>query len=64
MFAALSVANRAIDDGPDPGDDLIMAQWDTWAFSPRFIACAVIGLVLLLARLGQHLVVAFRPTHS
>jgi hypothetical protein len=60
MFAALVIDNRAIDDGPDPGDQQIMAEWDAWAFSPLFIACAAIGLALLLARLAQHLTAAFR----
>ncbi len=46
MFAALTVANQLIDDGPDPGDNETMAEWDAWAFTPRNYALALGGVLL------------------
>jgi hypothetical protein len=63
MFAALVVSNRAIDDGPDPGDLKLIADWDAWAFSPWLIACTVLGLIAFLIRLGQYLANTFQPSH-
>jgi len=49
MLVALVVANRLIDEaGVQPGEDVIMAEWDAWAFSPQFIACAICGIALLI----------------
>ena len=35
MAMGLTVDNGVIDDGPHPGDDQIMREWDSWAFTPR-----------------------------
>jgi hypothetical protein len=43
MVGALGVANRAIDDGPNPGDYELMQEWDWWAFSPHFVGLALCG---------------------
>lgn len=49
MLAALVVGNRLIDDGHDPGDEMIIQRWNSWAFTPRFIVSAVVGAGILVA---------------
>jgi hypothetical protein len=51
MAGALVVANRAIDDGPNPGDDELMQQWDWWAFSPKFAGLTLCGIGIVAAAL-------------
>ena len=51
ILMTMVVGNRVIDDGLDPEDAAIIAEWDAWAFAPRFSIPAIVGLVLL----GAHL---------
>ena len=48
MIAALVVSNQVIDDGPHPADDFIIAEWDAWAFGPRFMVTALVGIGLIV----------------
>lgn len=48
MLAALVISNRIIDDGPHPGDQAIMEQWDTWAFSFKNWALLLAGLLMMM----------------
>lgn len=48
MALTLSVSNALIDDGGiEPGEIEIMDTWDAWAFSPKFILCALVGVGIL-----------------
>jgi hypothetical protein len=45
---SLSVSNALIDDnGIEPGEMEIMDAWEAWAFSPKFILCALAGVGIL-----------------
>jgi hypothetical protein len=48
IAADLVVSNRVIDDGWQLGDDIILAEWDAWAFRPRFLVPAACGLLLIV----------------
>jgi hypothetical protein len=54
MAAALVVGNRVIDDGPQPGDQEIIDEWNSWAFSARFVLPALGGLGILVAAAAMH----------
>jgi hypothetical protein len=64
-LGALAVSNRAIDDGPDPGDYELMTEWDRWAFSPQFAGLALCGAGIVAAALlwkrsgWRHAAIAF-----
>jgi len=40
-----------VDDGPDPGDDELIAEWNWWGFSPQSVGLAICGLGVIVTAL-------------